>query len=236
MPRLIALRCLGPSCLLLLLATSCAVTRPEDVNRAYRDALDLRHNHYTLKPGDTITIAIYSRETDLNQKEIVVLPDGRSDLFYMDNYVLVGKTIQQLEAELKARIAAEVRDPEISIQVKPKDEVCYFVGQFERPGQITMTTKMTLHEAISYAGGMRVTGDTDYALLRRPFKDPRHPELFRIDLNDQTEEIFLLPGDQVVLNRTCLASIVNYVQVYIFGILPGASPLTYLTAGGLVAI
>jgi protein involved in polysaccharide export with SLBB domain len=211
------------------LATSCAVNLPEEVNGAYKDVLDYRHNHYQLKAGDKVSITLYNRQTDLSQKDVLVLPDGRSDLFFMDNHLLVGKTVGELEAELKARIASEVRDPEVSIQVTPKDDVAYLVGQFERPGTVTLTTKMTLAEAISSVGGARITGDTDWVLLRRQYRDARHPDLFRIDINDEAEQIFLLPGDQVVLNRTFFASVINYMREYIFGIFPGASPLTYLS-------
>ncbi len=217
------------------IAASCAVTRPEDLNGAYRDVLDQRHNHYELKPGDTLSISLYNRETDLSQKDVLVLPDGRSDLFFMDNHVLVGKTVGEIEAELKVRVSGEVRDPEVNIQVTPKDDVAYLVGQFERPGTVTLTTKMTLHEAISSMGGTKITGDTDWALLRRPFRDPRHPDLFRVDLNDEVEEIFLLPGDQVVLNRTFMAGFINYLREYVFGVLPGSSPLSYLGTAGAAA-
>jgi len=219
-----------------ILCAACAVNRPEEINERYKDVLDQRFNHYALKPGDTVSISIYNRPTELAQKEILVLPDGRSDLFYMDNHQLVGKTIAEFEAEFRAKTRDELRlDPEISIQVRPKDEIAYLVGQFERPGTVSLTTKMTLHEAISSVGGIRITGDTDYALLRRPFRDPRHPELFRIDLNDEVESLFLLPGDQVVLQRTFLAGLSNYLREYIFGIIPGGSPAQYLGASSLAA-
>lgn len=229
------------SALALLLATiasSCAVTRPEAVNAAYKDVLDQRFNHYALKPGDTLSIKIYNRQGDLNQTSMLVLPDGRSDLFFMDNHLFLGKTLSEVEAELRARISTEMPNaPEISLQVTPKEDVAYLVGQFERPGPVTLTTRMTLHEAISNAGGFRITGDSDYALLRRVYRDPRHPELYRIDLNDEVEQIFLLPGDQVILGRTFVAGLINYLREYIFGIIPGGSPLQTLGgAAGLGAI
>lgn len=237
MSRLEALPLILLSAALAASASSCATSRPEDVNASYKDVLDQRFNHYVLKPGDSISVTLYNRQTDLNQKEIFILPDGRSDLFFMDSHLLVGKTVSEVEAEFRARTAGEIQNvADIVIQVRPKEDVAYFIGQFERPGPVTLTTKMTLHEAISYAGGTKIVGDTDYALLRRPYRDPRHPELFRIDLNDEVEEIFLLPGDQVVLGRTFLAGLMNYVREYIFGILPGGSPLQYLGPAGIAAL
>ena len=228
MPKTLATRVLHASRFLspglALLACACSVTPPAEVNGAFKEILDQRHNHYTFREGDTLEIRLYNREGDLNQGPVTVLPDGRSDLFFMDNSRLVGKTIPEIEAELKARIVAEVRDPEISIRVKPLGEVAYLVGQFEKPGVVTLSTKMTLHEAISSVGGMKVTGDTDYALLRRPYRNSRNPERFRIDLNDESEAIFLLPGDQVVLGRTFLAEIVNYYREYFLSLFPSGIP------------
>lgn len=221
----------------LLGCASCAVSRPEDINERYKDVLESRFNRYTLKPGDALSISIYNRTTELTQTDRIVLPDGRSDLFYMDNHELVGKSLPEVEAELRARTRNELQgDPEISLQVRTKDEVAYLVGQFERPGTVTLTTKMTLQEAISSVGGLRITGDTDYALLRRPYRDPRHPELFRIDLNDEVEQLFLLPGDQIFLQRTFFAGLSNYLREYIFGIIPGGSPTQLLGTAGVAAL
>jgi protein involved in polysaccharide export with SLBB domain len=198
----------------------CPVVPPQRVNEIYREVLEQRHNHYKIKDGDTVTVKLYNRVGDLNQASVVVLADGRADLFFMDNMKLAGKTLAEVEAELKTRIAAEVRDAEVSVLVTPRGERVYMVGQFERPGFVDLTTKMTMHEAVSAVGGLRITGDTDYALLRRPFMNPWAPDLHRIDLNDETQDIFLLPGDQIVLDRTWLATVIAYIREYLFGWFP----------------
>ena len=205
---------------LAVAVSCCPVVPPQRVNEIYREVLEQRHNHYKIKDGDTVTVKLYNRVGDLNQADVVVLADGRSDLFFMDNIRLAGKTIAEVEAELKTRIAAEVRDAELSILVRPSLEKVHLVGQFERPLSIDLTTKMTMHEAVSAVGGLKITGDTDYALLRRPFLNPSHPDLHRIDLNDETEDIFLLPGDQIVLGRTWLATVLAYIREYVFGWFP----------------
>lgn len=210
---------------------SCAsqpVTPPGKVNDVYREVLEQRHHHYRLKAGDTVTLQLYNRPGDLNQSEVIVLPDGRSDLFFMENIRLEGKTIAEVQAEVKQRVAKEAKDAEVSIRVTPLLERVHMVGQYVRPATLDMTVRMTLHEAISEVGGLRITGNTDYALLRRPYLNPQHPDLFRIDLTDESEQIFLLPGDQVVLDRNWCANVVHYLQEYVFFII-GPSPL-YLAA------
>jgi protein involved in polysaccharide export with SLBB domain len=221
---------------LALEAASCSITAQARINEIYSEVLDRRHNHYELKDGDSVVVRLYNRQGDLNQTGITVLPDGKSDMFFMNSHQFAGKTVAEVESELKGRLASEIKDTEMSIQVVPKGEKVIMVGEFERPGMIELTTKMTLHEAVSMAGGMKVTADTDYALLRRPFMDPRHPDSYRIDLNEDMEELFLLPGDQIVLGRTWLGSVVAYLQAYIFAIFGQPSSAVYQYAAYGAAI
>lgn len=210
-----------PLCLVSGLGTSCSVTSPAEINAKYAAVLEQRHHHYRLAPGDQISVELYNLESDLDQSTNLILPDGRTDLFHMHDIKVAGMTVDAFEAALKKMLAEEFRNqvPDPKIQVRPAAAFVYVHGQFERPpGQLAFTEKMTLADAIAVAGGARVTADTDWALLRRPYHDPRHPDLFRIDLNDRSEALFLLPGDEIRLGRTCLASVGTYLREYVFSI------------------
>jgi len=204
--------------LFLLVAVSCEVTPPARVNQIYREIVAQRESHYKLTEGDSITVRLYNRPGDLNQEDFPVLPDGHADLFLSGNVKLEGKTVDEADAEIARSVAAEVPDPEVSLEVTPRQEIVYMVGQFERPGVVPLRTRMTMRQAIAAAGGLRITGDSDWALLRRPFANPRRPDLFRVDLNDESDEIVLLPNDQIVLGRNIPAFISNWLQEYIFSI------------------
>lgn len=214
-------------CLPALLASCAPITPPSYINEIYREVLDQRFEHYRLKDGDTLTVRIYDLTGDLNQEGTIILPDGRNDLFLTDNSRIAGKTVSELEADLKARYSLQVGHADISLQVTPRGEKIYLVGQFEKPAVVDLTTKMTLGEAVSAVGGLKVTGDTDYALLRRPYVNPRRPDIFRIDLNDESEEIFLLPGDQIVLDRNFIGDVVHHIQTFITAIFPFPFYLLY---------
>jgi len=205
---------------LLLLLPSCAASRTStaEINARYRDVIEQRHQDYRIKPGDVLTVQLSSREAlDLDQAEIKVRPDGRGDLFFLPNHPLAGKTVDEVRDEFVEFVRARAKDAEVSIQVTSSSEKVYLVGQFERPGTIDLAPHMTLAEAISAVGGPRLTGKTSEALLRRPFSDPAKPELYRIDLDDEEDEqLFLLPGDQVVLERTWGATVVTWLQEYVF--------------------
>ena len=222
-----------PAVVVPALTTACVtpVTPNGAINEDYQAVLEKRHNYYTLKPGDVISIKLFNREGDLNQTDVRILDDGRSDVLFLDNYRLVGKTVKEVEEAFREEVVGrEALETEISIQVLPSGEVVHLVGEFTRPASVPLTTKMTLNEAISAVGGFRITGDSDWALLRRPYLDPRVPELYRIDLNEDGEEIYLLPGDQVVLGRTFFAGFINYMREYVWALLPSANPFSFASA------
>jgi protein involved in polysaccharide export with SLBB domain len=202
------------------IAVSCSVTPPALVNEIYREVIDQRKNHYELKHGDIVSISFYNQVVDLNRSDATVLADGRTDLFFMGNMRLSGKTVEELESELEKRIAPQMRTTDISVQISPRADVVYLVGQFTNPGVVELKNHMTLQQAVSSASGLKVAGDTDWALLRRPHGNPRQPDLFRIDLNDLSEDIFLLPNDQVVLGRTFTALVIAYIQEFLSPLFP----------------
>ena len=222
--------CLGPlrRCLgLWLIAVNtlgCSVVPAAEVNEQYLDVLFQRHTNYRIKEGDVITVEIsnFPEDKALNQLELLVLSDGRSDFFTLSNEVFVGKTIVEVEERIKEGAAprVEVSDLDIRVQIAPAEERIYLVGQFDKPAQLPLTVRMTLQEAIAAVGGTRVTGDTDWARLERPYRNPIEPDVFRIDLSVVETDIYLLPGDRIVLGRNSGAAIVNYLREFLFGVIP----------------
>ncbi len=215
-----------PACVLLV---SCSVTSPKEINELYRAVLEDRRAHYRIKEGDLISIHLYNpQHRDLNQEKVVVRPDGKCDFFFADNLPVAGKTVPELEAEIRLRIAKEAREPEIAVRVEPRPEKVYLVGQFDKPQAVEFRTDLTLGEAIAAVNSWRCTGTPSYAVLTRPYMNPRHPDRFRISLWDESEEIFLLPGDRVTLERNPWAAVIDWISQHIFGVL-GPNPLYWLT-------
>ncbi len=209
---------------LAVLCTSCSVTPPQEINKKYRSILEQRRIQYKIKDGDTITIRIYQHTGDLDEQTLLVLPDGRTDPYFMPNYRVLGKTIPELEADLKSLVGPEApENAEVSIFVTPRGELVYLYGEFGTafPAPVPLRPDMTLQDALALGHGVRVTADTDYCLLRRPFGNlPGYPDRFRVDLNDFSEEIILLPNDQLHLGRTALATAIIYLREYVFGVVP----------------
>lgn len=213
---------------------------PAEINEMYADILRQRSGEYRIKPGDTLRYtALKNEDQALNQESIQVLPDGRTDLLLLGTHQVAGKTVDQVEKELATVFRQKVQDTEdldISIQVLPAPEYVYIGGEFERlaGAQIVLQPRMTVQQLVAMYNTTKITGDTDWALLRRPYsEDPIHPkmEVFRIDLHDLDEDIYLLPGDQVILERNFVAGVINYLREYLFGAFPFSGLVSSLATG-----
>jgi protein involved in polysaccharide export with SLBB domain len=165
-----------------------------------------------------LVIEVHAPEPqELDQAEIIVRPDGRGEIFFLPDHLLAGKTIAELRGELEEKLRAQVREAVVSIQVRPRGEQVYLSGQFVQPRVVDLLPAMTLGQAVSAVGGTRVTASS--ALLHRPYRDPENPEVYRIDLDAENAILVLLPGDQIVLERTWCATLVAYWQEYILGLI-----------------
>jgi protein involved in polysaccharide export with SLBB domain len=216
------------------LLAACGATPPREINEKYKSVLEQRAEQYAIKDGDVIDIDYWNEAAaDLEQAGRNVLPDGRSDLFFLDNHSVLGKSVPALEAEIKEAVKGQFQSPEVSIRVTPRLEEVVLTGEFERPGAIRLDRKMTLNDAIARAGGIRITAAPWAATLRRPYHDPAHPDVFTIDLLDDSEEIYLLPGDHIDLDRNVAALIVRIINEYIFGIIPAPFYSGALFAAGI---
>ncbi len=210
---------------------SCRATSPQEINDLYKDVIYQRDTQYRIKPGDAIQIRFFNQEGQFNQT-FFVLPDGRTDPFFMNDAIVMGKTVKEFEEDVQRSYADQVKNAEISVHITPAGEVIYLRGAVTRPATMPYTLKMTLSQAISNAGGYLDSASADEVILKRSYKNPRKPDYFVVNLYDTSEEIFLLPNDQIIVDRTWWIVVRDYLNEYIWRLLPGTfNPLTYLTAG-----
>lgn len=216
---------------LVCLSACRTVVSPQRINELYQDVFDLRNAQYRIKPGDVITVDVLGE--DLTQ-ELIVLPDGRTDPFYLNGVLVAGKTVVELDAEIAAMYSGKiVRQPEISIKIESAAEVIYLQGQVDEASTMPYTPNMTLAQALSNAGGYLVTASVDEVILKRPYRDIRKPDVFFVDLYDQSEEILLLPNDEIIVERTYWILLRDYLGEYIWGLLPFNGFFSALLAGGI---
>lgn len=204
---------------LLFLQAACGVTTPfAEINEMYREVIDERTAEYRLKSGDILRIDLFAQQyTGPEQIQVTVRPDGRGDVLFLPDTQLAGRTVRELREDLGEPIRGQYQDAEFNIEVIVSGEQVILVGQFEEPGTVDLVPSMTLGMAVGAVGGVKVSGKTSSIQLTRPYRDPSNPEVYSIDLYDETGELLLLPGDQVYLGRTFLATLVAYWQEYVLG-------------------
>ena len=204
-------------------------TSPAGVNEQYREVLYQRSTQYRIRPGDNLQVDFFGA-TEYSQT-LFVLPDGRADPFFMGNAVVAGKTVKEFEEEIKDAYKDELNEPVVSVGVAPFPEVIYLVGTVLGPQTLPYRLNMTLTQAILEARNYLDTASLDDIILRRPYSNPRNPDIFYVDYYDESEEIFLLPDDEIIVTRTTWIVIRDYVREYIFGFVPIES-ITRSAAGG----
>jgi protein involved in polysaccharide export with SLBB domain len=206
----------------VLLLCGCRATPLPEINQRYRQVLLQRETQYRLKPGDVITLRFYNQDMELNQT-LLVLPDGRTDPFFMDDAQVAGKTIPELQEEIRRHYADQINQSEISMQVAPAGETVTVEGEVIRPSIQPYAIKMTLLQALGNSGGYKLTAHLRGVIVRRYFLDPRKPDVFRVNVNAYAhtpEDLVLLPSDQIVVERTFLILIRDYIDEYVWGFLP----------------
>jgi len=205
-----------------LLLASCKSTPIHEINEKYWKVLENRWSHYQIKPGDTILLRFHNLEPELNQT-LTVLADGRADPFFMDDAVVAGKTVKELEEEIQRHYAQQIRAAEISVQVTPAGENIILEGEVLRPLPQPYTLRMTLIQLLGNAGGYKLTACLHTVILRRSYLTPRSPDVFRVSLReyaDEKEELFLLPGDHIIVERNWAILVRDYINDYVWGFLP----------------
>jgi polysaccharide export outer membrane protein len=116
---------------------------------------------YLVQPGDILQITVW-KEEDL-QREVLVRPDGGMSFPLAGDVVAAGRTVEQIQKDLSARIESFIPEPVVTVAVKQVvGNRVYVVGRVNKPGEIIMGHELTVMQALSLAGGV-----TPFAALNR---------------------------------------------------------------------
>ena len=150
-----------------------------------------------LAVGDLVTVKFSGTEADIPSHEERIKEDGNITLPLIGVVRADGKTVQELEKEIRDRCVPD-GNPNLSITVTG-GQVCYFVGgQVLSCGRLLYLGPTTVTKAIESAGGF-----ADFAAKHRV-------ELMRADgkkiqvncikaAKDHTLDLAVYPGDKIVV-------------------------------------
>ena len=115
-------------------------------------------SEYRVVPGDLLTLnfSLFDVATDprTSLRAQRVRPDGRISVFPVGDVVVAGRTIREVEANLVQLLAAELKNPRVTIEVNEiAGNQVHVIGRVQNPGSYPAGPYNTLVQAITRAGG-----------------------------------------------------------------------------------
>jgi protein involved in polysaccharide export with SLBB domain len=111
---------------------------------------------YRIVPGDELLLNFGPRVDDVTDvtRPAVVRPDGRITVFPVGDIVVAGRTPAEVQAALQQLLAAEYKQPRVTVEVvKMAENQVHVLGRVKRPGSQPVGSFSTLLQALAGAGG-----------------------------------------------------------------------------------
>lgn len=164
----------------------------------------------------TLNLIFGAVTNDIQNQSAVTGGQGAGDAFFMNGYTideegvveipligklkLVGMTTEQAKMEVEKEVLKYVNLNEFFVRVRLGGIRFSALGEFNRSGKYTiLQNRVTIFEAIAYAGDLSRVAKRDEILLVRQYPDGS--QIHKINLLDRTllgsEYYFLKPNDMI---------------------------------------
>jgi protein involved in polysaccharide export with SLBB domain len=168
---------------------------------------------YTVEPGDVLLV----QPADLDSPVRIpgdqpVLPDGSIQLGKYGRLVVAGKTVEEIEAAVRALVQAQTKDAgPLTVRVVTRvSKVYYVLGEVNAPGAFMLSGRETVLDGILTAGGLNGRASRKNIILVRPTPPGSCRVVLPVCYNeivqvgDTTTNYQLANGDRIyVPTRTC---------------------------------
>lgn len=157
---------------------------------------------FTLGPGDVLQVSVWKDEA--LTKEVLVTPDGYISLPLVGQIKAAGKTVKQVQEELKKGLKKYVPDSPVTVALRQlNSRKVYVVGKVNNPGTNLLQGKMTVMQALAASGGFTRFADKDDIVILRNYNGENEAVQFDYTEvskgNDLESNITLMPGDTIVV-------------------------------------
>jgi len=179
---------------------------------------------YKIQVADRLSIKFY-RNPELDQ-EVVVRPDGKISLPFIDDVLCAGLGPQELDRLLTKKYAGELSIPDITVIVLEFGaQKVYVTGQVFKPGVVELVGEKTMYQAIKEVGGFDIGARRTACVLIRRMPDGeyvgRSVNLEEVEYGrDPGADVPLLPGDMIHVPNSAIANMGEFVTMYIRNLLP----------------
>jgi polysaccharide biosynthesis/export protein len=177
--------------------------------------LQSRDERYRLERDDTFALE-FVLTPEFNQT-VTVQPDGYVSLQGVGDVKVLGQTIPEASATIRAAYSNILENPPIAIVLKDFEK-SYFVagGWVSRPGKYDLRGETTLSQAIQVAGGLKDGAKASQVILFRSTSND-WVEVEKVNVKDilagknTREDIHLRPGDMFLVPKSTFAKIDPFI-------------------------
>ncbi len=176
--RAVPIAALGCAALVIALAGCASIKRPLPEAAETLPSADTPAMPYQIQVGDVLQTD-FTVDPALDQ-QAVVMPDGRVSFAYASNVPAAGLTLPELRRDVASR--AGITDPGFDVVLRSSIGTrVYVLGEVGTPGEMLVSGNISALQAISRAGGFKLTAQKgEVLLLRRTTFD--HPNAYAINL------------------------------------------------------
>jgi len=146
---------------------------------------------------DVIDVVVW-KEPELT-RTLTIRPDGKISLPLINDLQAKGKTVGELQDEIKEKLSGYVNDPLVTVMVKELNSFKFSVlGEVKTPGVYKTSQSVSVLDAIAMAGGFTEFAKQNHVIVIRNAPNQR----IRIDLKKylkggKSELYHLQPSDVV---------------------------------------
>lgn len=159
------------------------------------------HDIYIIQPGDILAISVW-KEKDL-QGEFAVRPDGGINFPLAGDIVVAGKTIEQIQVDIAAKLTKYVPDSVVTASVKQSQgNKIYVVGKVNKPGEFVSNRTIDVMQALSMAGGPNPYASVNKIKIIRRVNGEQKIFYFkysRVEKGEDLEQNIVLQGGDIVV-------------------------------------
>jgi protein involved in polysaccharide export with SLBB domain len=126
---------------------------------------------YIVEPGDVLLVQPVNLDSPVRLPgDQTVLPDGTIQLGRYGLILVAGKTVPQIEAEVRTQIEVTTKDagPITARLVTRVSKVYYVLGEVNAPGAFPLQGRETVLDALLAAGGLNDKASRKFITLSRP--------------------------------------------------------------------
>ncbi|MEO6803939.1 MAG: polysaccharide biosynthesis/export family protein [Granulicella sp.] len=158
---------------------------------------------YLVGVADVLSVSVW-HEPDLS-RSVSVLPDGKISLPLVGEVQASGRSVLELQNEIRSDLAKFVKDPEVVVIVTEiRSQRINVIGQVTRAGTFSLTPSMGVLDAIALAGGLKEFAKRKQIYVLRPSESGQRERLsYRyadvLKGSASAKEIILKPRDTVVV-------------------------------------